>query len=86
MIDFRSMLGLQMMQQCLIETGNAGNRSKLALCRYKSMRVMQQAVRKMVKTAQRFAKRTAAAIKMQVCPGHVSTCELPHSVCHARWI
>ena len=49
-----------------------GNNLKLALCRYRSMRVMQQAVRKMVKTAQKFAKRTAAAIKMQVCPDHAS--------------
>ena len=45
---------------------------KTALCRYRSMRVMQQAVRKMAKTAQKFAKRTAAAIKMQVCPCHAS--------------
>ena len=43
--------------------------SKLhALHRYRSMRVMQQAVRRMVKTAQKFARRTAAAIKMQVMP------------------
>ena len=39
-----------------------------ALHRYQSMRVMQQAVRRMVKTAQKFARRTAAAIKMQVMP------------------
>jgi len=30
------------------------------------MRVMQLAVRRMVKTAQKFARRTAAAVKMQV--------------------
>ena len=30
------------------------------------MVVMQQAVRRMVKTAQKFARRTAAAVKMQV--------------------
>ena len=35
------------------------------------MVVMQQAMRRMVKTAQKFARRTAAAVKMQVSFRHL---------------
>ncbi len=36
------------------------------------MVVMHQAMRRMVKTAQKFARRTAAAVKMQVSSQHLA--------------